>query len=106
WCFFIDGLTYLAALYSLFRLKVSSRPRTPSTNKPMHDIIEGWKYAYKVAPIRSLLLLLAGMSIVGLPYTVLLPVIAKETLRGGANTLGFLMAAAGTGAMTGALVMA
>jgi MFS family permease len=57
-------------------------------------------------PIRSVLLLLAVVSLMGMPYTVLMPVVASSVLHGGAHTLGFLMAASGAGALAGALYLA
>jgi MFS family permease len=57
-------------------------------------------------PIRSILLLLAVISLVGMPYTVLMPVIASDVLHGGPHTLGYLMAATGLGALGGAVVLA
>ena len=60
---------------------------------------EGWKYVRHSAPIRSILLLLALVSLVGMPYTVLMPIFAGEILHGGPHTLGFLMGATGVGAL-------
>jgi MFS family permease len=67
---------------------------------------EGFRYASGFAPIRALLLLMAVVSLVGMPHTVLLPVIAREVLGGGAGTLGALTAASGLGALVGALYLA
>ena len=67
---------------------------------------EGWTYVAGFLPIRNILLLLALVSLVGMPYTVLMPVVATEMLGGGPTTLGLLMAAVGVGALTGAVVLA
>jgi MFS family permease len=67
---------------------------------------EGFTYAARFAPIRKVLLLLALVSLVGMPYTVLMPVFANEVLRGGPYTLGMLMAASGVGALAGAMFLA
>jgi hypothetical protein len=67
---------------------------------------EGWTYVAGFLPIRNILLLLALVSLVGMPYTVLMPVVATEMLGGGRTTLGLLMAAVGLGALTGAVVLA
>src|SRR6185295_6659223 len=67
---------------------------------------EGWNYVVRFAPIRNTLLLLALVSLVGMPYTVLMPVFADNILHGGPNTLGLLMAASGVGALIGAMVLA
>jgi MFS family permease len=67
---------------------------------------EGWNYALRFAPIRNVLLLLALVSLVGMPYTVLMPVFANQILHGGPSTLGWLMAGSGVGALIGALLLA
>jgi MFS family permease len=72
----------------------------------LRQLREGWTYASRFAPIRNVLLLLALVSLVGMPYTVLMPVFANEILRGGPNTLGLLMAASGVGALAGAMFLA
>jgi len=63
-------------------------------------------YAFGFLPIRNILLLLAVVSLVGMPYTVLMPVFAKDILRGGAQTLGILMASTGVGALVGTIYLA
>jgi len=67
---------------------------------------EGWQYAMGFSPIRAILLLLALISLVGMPYTVLMPIFAGQVLHGGAHTLGFLMGASGVGALIGAAKLA
>ena len=70
------------------------------------ELREGWRYVVRFAPVRSILLLLALVSLFGMPYTVLMPIFAGQVLGGGAHTLGFLMAASGFGALVGAVVLA
>jgi predicted MFS family arabinose efflux permease len=70
------------------------------------ELKEGWHYVSHFAPIRSILVLMGLISLVGMPYTVLMPIFAGSVLHGGAHTLGFLMGAAGVGALVGALVLA
>jgi MFS family permease len=57
-------------------------------------------------PVRNILLLLALVSFVGMPYTVLMPIFASRVLGGGAHTLGFLMGASGLGALGSAAWLA
>lgn len=106
WCFFIDAVSYLAVIASLLlmRVAVSQRPR-PETSV-IREIREGYRYVSGFTPIRSVLLLLALVSLLGFPYTVLMPIMAAQVLHGGPHTLGFLMAASGVGALTGALYLA
>ncbi len=106
WCFMTDGVSYMAVIASLLLMHVAGRRRGHAGKKVLSDLREGFGYAYRLVPIRSILMLLALASLVGMPYTVLLPVIATRTLHGGAHTLGFLMGAAGVGALLGALYLA
>jgi len=106
-CFVLNAISYLAVIVALaaMRLPHGSQPLRPR-NHVMHELHDGFMYAYKFAPIRNILLLVAIVSLMGLPYTVLVPVIAKEVLHGGVQTFGFLMTAAGGGALLGTLHLA
>jgi MFS family permease len=106
WCFLLDAVSYLAVLASLLAMRVPARARAGASRRVVADLAEGLRYAAGFAPIRALLLLVAVVSVAGVPYTVLMPIIATEVLHGGPHTLGFLMAAAGLGALTGALYLA
>lgn len=105
-CFLLDSISYLAVIASLLAMHVA--PKTTET--PRHHVLqglrEGVKYAFGFAPIRSVLLLLALISLMGMPYTVLMPIFATDILHGGAHALGFLMAASGMGALVGAFFLA
>jgi MFS family permease len=107
WCFILDGVSYLAVIASLLAMKLSPRmTRQGKKANVFEQFREGWTYASRFPPIRKILLLLALVSLVGMPYTVLMPVFANEILRGGPNTLGLLMAASGVGALFGAMFLA
>ena len=106
WCFFADGVSYVAVIASLLMIRVALRAPGGQGKKVMHDLREGLAYAFGFAPIRTILLLLALLGLAGVPYRVLMPVIATQSLHGGAHTLGFLMAAMGVGALIGALYLA
>ena len=67
---------------------------------------EGFRYAFGFRPIRSIILLLALVSLVGVPYSVLMPVFATTVFHGGPHTLGILMTSSGCGALLGALWLA
>ena len=69
-------------------------------------LTEGFRYAFGFAPIRAILVLLAIVSFMGMPYSVLMPIFAAEVLHGGPYALGFLSAASGVGALAGALYLA
>jgi MFS family permease len=107
WCFMIDALSYGAVIASLLAMNVKPRIlKRVSEANVIEQLREGWRYASRFAPIRKVLLLLALVSLVGMPYTVLMPVFANEILHGGPNTLGLLMAASGVGALVGAMFLA
>lgn len=106
WCFLIDALSYLAVILSVLLMRVEPRPRAPGSTHVLHEMLEGFRYAGGSAPIRALLLLLALSGLAGRPFAVLLPVIAREVMHGGAGTLGALQATAGMGALAGALYLA
>jgi MFS family permease len=107
WCFLIDGFSYLAVLGSLLAMRVRAT-RTPAGPhaSPLEQFKEGWHYAYTHRAIRSIITLIALVCLVGVPYTVLMPIFAATVLHGGAHTLGFLMTASGGGALLGALYLA
>lgn len=105
-CFLIDGISYLAVIASLLAMRIPKH-RVISKDRPlMEELKEGITYALNFPPIRSILLLLGLISLAGIPYTVLMPVFAKDVLKGGPHTLGYLMAASGTGALAGAIYLA
>jgi len=106
WCFFADGASYLAVIASLLAMRVVWQPRAATGRRVWHDLRDGLRYAFGFAPIRAILLLLALLGLVGIPYRVLMPMIAAQLLHGGAHTLGFLMGAMGVGALGGALYLA
>jgi MFS family permease len=106
WCFLADGISYVAVILSLLLMRVPKGRAARSGTKVMHELREGFRYAFGFRPIRALLVLLAVVSLMGMPYTVLMPVIATKTLGGGPHTLGFLMGASGLGALAGALYLA
>jgi MFS family permease len=107
WCFLLDGVSYLGVIASLLLMRLT--PREKQARKRggvIEDLTAGFRYAAGFPPIRDTLFLLALVSLMGMPYTVLMPIIAAEVLHGGAHTLGFLMGATGVGALVGAVFLA
>ena len=106
WCFLVNGLSYIAVIAGLLMMRVD-RPTSLAQHGPaLAHLIEGYRFARHTAPIRSILLLLGLVSLVAMPYTVLMPVFADQILHGGARGLGILMGATGVGALLGALTLA
>lgn len=106
YCFLIDGFSYMAVIASLIAMVVLVQPRKHHAGNVLSELREGWDYVIGFQPISSILLLLALISLVGMPYTTLMPIFASKILRGGPHTLGFLMAAVGVGALAGAVRLA
>jgi len=105
YCFLIDGVSYAAVIAGLLMMRIKKDEPVHTDRHVMHDLLEGWRYLTSHAPIRSILMFMAMIGIAGAPYYVLTPIIAGRVLHGGANTLGFLMAAAGIGALVCAIAL-
>ena len=105
-CFLLNGLSYIPVIIALFLMRLPQFQAKIQKLNPWQDLVAGFRYAYSFPPVRAILMLLGLASLMGMPYTVLMPVFAKSILKGGPNTLGFLMAAAGMGALVGALLLA
>jgi MFS family permease len=104
-CFLIDGVSYLAAIVAMYFVVIAPRPaRAPK--KVMSELKEGLHYTLGFPPLRAIILLVAVISLLGIPYTVLMPVFATDLLHGGPQTLGLLMGGIGVGAVVGALMLA
>ncbi|MGH9481667.1 MAG: MFS transporter [Terriglobales bacterium] len=106
YCFLIDGCSYLAVIASLLAMRDLPGRAVAVRTAMTRALREGWEYVTGFAPTRALLLLLALVSLVGMPYTVLMPIFAGRVLGGGAHTYGFLMGASGCGALTAAIALA
>lgn len=105
-CFLIDGISYLAVIASLLAMQLRPRISNRVPKRIAVEFAEGWRYVVGSVPIRSILLLLAAVSLLGMPYTVLMPIFAGRILQGGPHTLGILMACTGVGALAGVIALA
>jgi MFS family permease len=106
WCFLVDGVSYAAVIASLLLMRIRQVPAARNAAGMLAQVREGWDYVRGFRPIRSILLLFALLSLMGWPYSVLLPVFAGDVLHGGPHTLGWLAGAAGVGALLSALSLA
>jgi MFS family permease len=106
WCFTIDAISYLAVIASLLAMRLRPKERRLGEASLFDDLRDGYRYVSGFAPVRTVLLLLALVSSMGMPYTVLMPAMASTVFHGGPHTLGFLMTASGAGAVVGALYLA
>jgi MFS family permease len=105
-CFLLNAASFIAIIYALLKIRIPARKPAALRANLKESFTEGFRYTFQSVPIRTLLILLAVMSLVGFPFLILLPAFAKEILHGGPDTLGFLVSALGAGALTGALYMA
>ena len=106
WCFFLNGVSFLAVILALLMMRNVRMVTKPSTDSPLKSLMQGFRFAMGDLPVRSALLLLSVLSLFGLQYAVFMPIYAQDILKGGAHTLGLLMSAAGAGAVLGALQFA
>lgn len=105
--FLINAVSYLTVIAALLSMQVPAQPGREAAPAPAwQSLKQGLAYVAGSLPIRTLLSLIAVVSLVGVPFTVLMPVFARDVLKGDAHTLGLLMAAVGTGALAGALSLA
>ncbi|MEA5513745.1 MFS transporter [Nodularia sp. UHCC 0506] len=106
YCFLIDGLSYIAVIMALLAMNIKPRQIALTIGNPFQRIAEGFVYAFNFPAIRAILLLSALVSFMGLQYIILLTILAEDILKGGAETLGFLMVASGVGASSGGIYLA
>ncbi|MEE3718555.1 MFS transporter [Tumidithrix elongata RA019] len=104
-CFLYDSVSYIAVLVALFAMQIAPRKVESHGKHPWHNLKEGFKYAYAVLPIRTLLLLLALASLLNMSYATLLPIFSVEVFQGDAATMGFLTAASALGAVFACLYL-
>lgn len=105
-CFLINGLSYLAVIASLLMMTIDRKSPTPIKSNALHDLRDGLSYVFGFEPIRAVMMLVALVSLTGLPYLILMPIFARDILHEGPRALGFLMGGAGMGALAGALWLA
>jgi MFS family permease len=106
WCFLIDGVSYFAVIASLLAMNIRPLDVVRKAGGISAQMREGWDYVSKFRPVRTVLLVLMLVSLMGWPYTVLLPIFAGQILKGGAHTLGWLTGASGVGALISAVSLA
>ncbi len=106
YCFLIDGISYIAVILSLVAMRITWVVPPKRETRALRELADGWKYVVQSPAIRSILLLLGLVNMVGMPYSVLAPIMAGSVLHGDAHTLGFLMGASGVGALLSAISLA
>jgi MFS family permease len=105
-CFLVNGISFFAIILALLAMKTNQKVRGQSSGAILHELKEGFRYVFGFAPIKYIIALVGMVSLLSMPYIVLMPVFARDILHGGPHTLGFLMGATGIGALMGALYLA
>lgn len=105
-CFLFNALSYVAVIGALLAMQVSPRVLPATRPRLFAGLREGFAYALKSPTMRNVLLLMALVNLAGMPYMALMPVMVRDVLRGGPQTLGFLVSCSGIGAIGGALYLA
>ena len=106
WCFLLNGLSYLAVIIGLIFITAGNTAPHEEQGSRIHAVLEGFRFVLQTQPVRALLLLLGVSSLMGMPYSVLMPIFADDVLHGGARGLGLLMGFSGVGALIGAATLA
>jgi MFS family permease len=105
-CFLINALSYIFIIISLLAMHIPANNEKKKETHIFSELKEGLAYAFGFPPIKSIILLLGLVSLMGASYQVLMPVYAKDILHGDSHTFGFLMGSAGAGALLGAVYLA
>ncbi|OGO17737.1 MAG: MFS transporter, partial [Chloroflexi bacterium RBG_16_48_7] len=105
-CFLWNGLSFLSVIFCLIAMRTKNVKREHKESQVLRELKEGFSYTFSFSPVRNIMLLLALVSLVGMPYTVLMPVFSADVLKGGADTLGYLLGAVGLGAFIGTVFLA
>lgn len=106
WCFALDAISYVAVIASLIAMRFTARERPHKETHLIDELRVGWKYVIGFPPVSALLTQVTLVSVMGMPYAVLMPVIAAQVLHGGPHTYGILMTATGLGALAGTAYLA
>src|SRR6202045_2975183 len=106
WCFFANAVSYVAVIAGLLMMKLEPPRQIVINASPFEHIAEGFRFVRRTKPILAIMVLIGLVSLVAVPYSVLMPIFADRILHGGARGLGILMGATGVGAMLGALTLA
>jgi MFS family permease len=106
YCFFLNGISYAAVVIALLAMRLPEHRPRPEHGDNLRELREGFTYTFGFLPLRNIILMVSVSSLMGICYVVLMPVIARDILHGGPQTLGFLMAATGVGALIAAIYLA
>ena len=106
WCFFGNGVSFLAVIAGLLRMRLAPDEEAQHSGSPLENIREGYRFIRSQRALYSLLLLVATMSLTAMPYSTMMPIFAGDILHGGPQALGLLMGCGGIGALAAAVRLA
>jgi MFS family permease len=106
WCFLLNGVSFIGVIAGLLAMRLPSSPAPHRGARGLSVVLGGFAFAWRTPPVRALMLLLGLVSLLGMPYAVLMPLFAEQVLHGGPRAFGVLMSATGVGALAGALTLA
>lgn len=106
WCFFANGVSYSAAVIAFLAMRENEFFSVEPVPKRKGQLREGLRYAWSTPALRLVLVLTAVIGTLAFNFQVVLPLLAKQTFSGGADTLGVLYASMSIGSVIGALVSA
>lgn len=105
-CFVINGVSYLAVIYALARMRIQHQAHAATRNSALRDIQAGFHYVRSQVVVRTTVMNVLILSLFGLSFITLMPAWAVNVLGGDATTNGYMQSARGVGALAGALVLA
>src|SRR5664280_1010207 len=105
-CFLINALSFMAVIVSLLFMRLPKFIQQPNTQKVFWEFKDGWKYLKVTPSISFVILFIACVNLLVIPFNTLLPVFAKDVFKGEASLFGYINSAIGLGAMGGAFFLA
>jgi MFS family permease len=106
WCFAVNAVSYFAVLIGLLTIRLPDVPAGRVATSPLRDVWRALVYMSRTREVSALMRLIAVFSVFGVPYLVLMPVLARDVLHTDASGYGFLLTCVGVGAIAGALTLA
>lgn len=106
WCFALNAASYLFVLGALARIRMPAQEPRVHAPSPIEGLREGLRFMTGTRAVTLLMVMVAAFSVFGIPFLVLMPVVARDVLHGGARAYGLLLAAVGVGAVVGAVALA
>jgi MFS family permease len=106
WCFFINGLSFIAVIVGLLLMRIETRPRPPRKQSTLQELLDGFRYVKTDQIVQTLIVNIGVLSLFGMSMMTLLPAWSVEVLHGDVTTNGLLVSSRGVGALAGALMIA